>query len=98
MFPACCKVLCVTPLSKVKKVIDMKTWKWSKVLENILLNHTKEHVYQYSILAENQSGFRGNYSCITALLKLNWWQIESFGQRFVSSFGTTRLIPKKSVL
>ena len=43
----------------------------SKPLEKHVLFHLQKHFSKYSVFHDNQSGFRGDHSCQTALIKSN---------------------------
>lgn len=74
-FPSEWKTAHVIPLPKVKNPNELKDLRpisilpaLSKVFERVLYNQLKVHVQTYSIIPDNQSGFRSMHSCTTAVL------------------------------
>lgn len=77
VFPSQWKIAEVIPLPKCKEVGDLKDLRpisilpvLSKLLEKIIHTQIKMHLDEYDILPEQQSGFRPNHSCTTALLEV----------------------------
>lgn len=76
-FPGCWKTSHVLPLPKVSCPSELKHLRpisilptLSKVIERILEDQIREHVLSCQILPAFQSGYRKDYSCTTALLKV----------------------------
>jgi hypothetical protein len=76
-FPDAWKTSYVLPIPKVSSPSEQKDLRpvsilpaLSKVLEKILNSQMKEYVEQCSVLPATQSGFRRDYSCNTALIKV----------------------------
>lgn len=77
VFPSSWKLAHVLPLPKTNNPKELKDLRpisilpvLSKVLEKILNSQVKIHLQNHDLLPQNQSGFRANYSCTTALLKV----------------------------
>lgn len=75
VFPNCWKSAVVIPIPKVSNPTTYKDLRpisilptLSKVLERVMESQLRVHVNNFSILPENQSGFRPDHSCETALL------------------------------
>lgn len=74
VFPDCWKIGIITPLPKVSKPTQFKDLRpisilpvLSKLLEKIVSNQIREYLDASDILPIRQSGFRGGYSCETAM-------------------------------
>lgn len=77
VFPRAWKVSKVLPQPKKSKIAGFSDLRpisilptLSKVLEKIMAQQISEHLKEFSILPEKQSGFRPGYSCTTAMLDL----------------------------
>lgn len=77
VFPEIWKKSQIIPLPKVNNPSEYKDLRpisilptLSKVIEKIMNNQIKHHLHNYNILPPNQSGFRSNHSCSTALLRV----------------------------
>lgn len=77
VFPSVWKIAKVLPLSKLDQPQDYSDLRplsilpvLSKVLERIMCDQLNDFINKFNILPENQSGFRRNYSCTTALLNI----------------------------
>ena len=77
VFPTQWKVAHIVPIPKVNNPTDYNELRpisilcvVSKVLEKILKQQIIEHVENYNLLPETQSGFRRGHSCATALLNI----------------------------
>lgn len=77
VFPHAWKTSVVIPLPKKSKIVSLGDLRpisllptLSKVFEKNLRKQINEHLNTYNILPTCQSGFRRNYSCTTALLKV----------------------------
>lgn len=77
VFPESWKSSVVIPIPKKSKVLSFDDLRpisilpvMSKILEKIMYEQITEHLELYDILPPCQSGFRRNYSCTTALLRV----------------------------
>ena len=77
VFPDCWKFSAVVPIPKVSNPSEYNDLRpisilptLSKVLERIMESQLRIHTNNFSIIPENQSGFRTNHSCETALLEV----------------------------
>ena len=77
VFPDCWKFAAVVPIAKVNNPTEYKDLRpisilptLSKILERVMESQLRMHVSKFSILPENQSGFRPDHSCETALLEV----------------------------
>lgn len=76
-FPECWKTSYVLPFPKVSSPSELKQLRpisilptLSKVIEKVLEAQVREHATRCQILPALQSGYRKDYSCTTALLKV----------------------------
>lgn len=84
-FPSSWKCTLVVPLAKVEEPTDFKQIRpisllpvISKIFEKIINAQLVQYLNSYSILPSIQSGFRSNYSCLTALTKVTDDILESY--------------------
>lgn len=77
VFPSSWKLAHVLPLPKINNPSELKDLRpisilpvLSKILEKILNSQIKTYLKNFDLLPQNQSGFRTNHSCVTALLKV----------------------------
>lgn len=76
-YPSTWKMAHIIPLPKVSEPDEYKDLRpisilpvLNKAFEIILNNQIRDYLYNFSILPKQQSGFRVNFSCTTALLKV----------------------------
>lgn len=76
-FPKSWKVANVVPYPKTDNPADFSELRavsilpvLSKILEKVMLMQLRDHLNEYSILPEEQAGFRKGYDCTTALLNV----------------------------
>lgn len=76
-YPSCWKHALVLPLPKVSSPTEYKHLRpisilpvMSKILEKILNIQIRRYITEFNILPDNQSGFRAQHSCTTALLNV----------------------------
>ena len=77
VFPSLWKVVHVLPLPKIRNPKELRDLRpismlsvLSKLLEYVLNGQMRAYLSDFNILPDNQSGFRPNHGCVTALLKV----------------------------
>lgn len=91
IFPSTWKIGAVVPIAKIKDPKDYKDLRpitilpvLSKVFEKVIEKQIRAHLCRYHLFPENQSGFRPNHSCTTALLNVTDDLLRSHDQGKVS--------------
>lgn len=76
-FPLSWKQAVIIPIPKIEEPTEFKHLRpisilpiFSKIFEKIINQQLRDHINDYNILPENQSGFRPAHSCTTAILKI----------------------------
>jgi hypothetical protein len=90
IFPDLLKYTVVKPLFKKGDKFKTSDYRpisilsyFSKVLEKVMYNQLQEHLNQYSILAEEQFGFRTDSTTNKAIYKLINENLKAFNSKFI---------------
>lgn len=91
-FPISWKSALVIPLPKVEEPTDYKQIRpisllpvMSKIFEKVIYAQLVKYIDSHNILPVIQSGFRSNYSCLTALTKVTDDILESHDQNMITA-------------